>query len=65
VRRSESLIHDEAWKTTRRVLAIVAPALREEQLADAAQEIFEEIRSGMRDYHGKVIWLVTRIGSNN
>jgi len=63
--RSESLIHDASLHTAKRVLAVVAPALRQEELADALQEIYAEVRAGMNEYHAKVAWLMTRIGTNN
>jgi hypothetical protein len=65
VRRSESLIHDAAWATAKNVLAVVAPVLREEERLDALEEIFARVKTGMEEYHAKVIWLVTRIGSTN
>jgi hypothetical protein len=62
---SESKLHDAAWDTSMEVLNIVIPILRPEEVRDCFEAIYECVKTGMRAYHGKLLWLANRIPSNN
>jgi hypothetical protein len=44
---SDSLIHDVAWATSRHIVEIFARCLREENLRDAFEEVYERVKAGL------------------
>ncbi len=47
---STGLIHDVAFATSRHILEVVAPCLREEEQRDAFAEIYDRVKAGLECY---------------
>jgi hypothetical protein len=44
---NQRLIHDVAFATSREILDVIAPCLREEEQRDAFAEIYERVKAGI------------------
>ncbi len=63
---NERLIHDVAVATSKHILEVISPCLREEEQRDAFQEIYDRVKAGIQVFDLQQARLAERLdpGSN-
>jgi hypothetical protein len=62
---NQRLIHDVAFATSRQILEVVAPCLREEEQRDAFAEIYERIKAGIECFELRSNRMASRLLPGN